>query len=111
MAPGRYQRRDAAGAVRCSLVAVGVYEYRLAYGTSRWRAVYRTSNALLAQKRGFRGPRDAQRWRTAMLAAVHRGEVVATRERFSERFDSWLRDGRGTRTAPTATIASEARSA
>jgi integrase len=75
-------------------MATGVYEYTLADGSSRWRAVYRTSNGVLAQKRGFRGPREAQRWRTATLAAVHRGEVIATRERFAERFDAWLAEHR-----------------
>src|SRR3954449_7532321 len=75
-------------------MATGIYEYTLADGSSRWRAVYRTSNGVLAQKRGFRGPREAQRWRTAMLAAGHRGEVIAARERFAERFDGWLREHR-----------------
>jgi integrase len=75
-------------------MAEGVYRYTLADGTVRFYAMYRTSNGVLRKRRGFASEREAVRWRTQMMAAVYRGEVVAVRGTFAERFDAWLEEHR-----------------
>jgi len=47
---------------------------------------YRTSNGVQRKRRGFRSEREAVRWRTHTMAAVDRGEIVAVRGTFAERF-------------------------
>jgi integrase len=75
-------------------MATGVYRYTLADGTVRFFVQYRTSNAVQRKRRGFASEREAIRWRTQTMAAVYRGEVVAVRGTFDERFDSWLEEHR-----------------
>jgi integrase len=75
-------------------MAEGVYPYTLADGTIRFYAMYRTSNGVLRKKRGFASEREGARWRTQTLAAVYRGEVIAVRGTFAERFDAWLEEHR-----------------
>jgi integrase len=72
----------------------GIYPYRLRDGTVHYYVKYRTSNGVARTRRGFRSEREATRWRTQTLAAVYRGEVVATRGSFAERFDAWLAEHR-----------------
>src|SRR4051794_151634 len=55
---------------------------------------YRTSNGVPRQKRGFRKRRDAEKYLNAQLAAVDRGEVVATAITFADYFDDWLAEHR-----------------
>jgi integrase len=75
-------------------MAEGVYPYTLADGTVRFYVMYRTSNGVLRKRRGFVSEREAVRWRTQTLAAVYRGEVIAVRGTFAERFDAWLEEHR-----------------
>jgi integrase len=72
----------------------GVYAYTLADGGVRFYVKYRTTNGVARTRRGFRSERDARRWRTQTLAAVYRGEIVAVRGTFAERFDRWLEEHR-----------------
>ena len=93
-------------------MATGVYPYELGDGTVRFYVKYRTSNGDARTRRGFRSQREAARWRTQTMAAVYRGEVVAVRGTFAERFDSWLEEHRPRIEPGTApTTASTARSA
>jgi integrase len=75
-------------------MAEGVYPYTLVDGTVRFYVMYRTSNGVMRKRRGFVSEREAVRWRTQTLAAVYRGEVVAVRGTFTERFDAWLEEHR-----------------
>jgi integrase len=75
-------------------MADGVYTYTLADGSVRFYVKYRTSNGVPRTRRGFLTEREALRWRTQTLAAVYRGEVVAIRGSFAERFDAWLEEHR-----------------
>lgn len=75
-------------------MATGVYPYELGDGSVRFYVKYRTSNGVPRTRRGFRSEREAVRWRTQTLAAVYRGEVVAVRGTFAERFDAWLEEHR-----------------
>jgi integrase len=75
-------------------MATGVYPYELGDGSVRYYVQYRTSNGVQRKRRGFRSERDAIRWRTQTMAAVYRGEVVAVRGAFAERFDCWLEEHR-----------------
>src|SRR4051812_22578768 len=75
-------------------MATGVYTYRLGDGTVRYYVKYRTSNGVQRKRRGFRSEREAVRWRTQTMAAVYRGEAVAVRGTFAERFDNWLEEHR-----------------
>src|SRR3954471_14617380 len=75
-------------------MADGVYPYTLADGTVRFYVKYRTSNGVQRKRRGFAAEREATRWRTQTMAAVYRGEVVAVRGTFAERFDAWLAEHR-----------------
>jgi len=67
-------------------MADGVYAYALADGSIRFYVKYRTSNGVQRKRRGFRSEREAVRWRTQTMAAVYRGEIVAVRGTFAERF-------------------------
>ena len=71
-----------------------ILPYTLADGSKRWRVNYRTSNRVQRQKRGFRSRRDAERWLNKTMAAVDRGEVVATRDTFPSYIDRWLAERR-----------------
>ena len=75
-------------------MADGVYAYALADGRVRFYVKYRTSNGVQRKRRGFRSERAAIRWRTQTMAAVYRGEIVAVRATFAERFDRWLDEHR-----------------
>jgi integrase len=75
-------------------MATGVYPYTLGDGSVRYYVKYRTSNGVPRTRRGFRSEREAARWRTQTMAAVYRGEVVAIRGTFAERFDAWLEEHR-----------------
>src|SRR5919202_338529 len=75
-------------------MAEGVYPYALSDGSLRFYVKYRTSNGVARTRRGFRSERAAVRWRTQTLAAVYRGEVVASPGTFAERFDAWLAEHR-----------------
>ena len=71
-----------------------IYPYNLADGARRYSVMYRTSNGVQKQKRGFRSRRDAERWLNQTMAAVDRGEVVASAERFGPYIDRWLSEHR-----------------
>lgn len=67
-----------------------IYTYTLADGSTRYEAVYRTSNGVQKKKRGFAGPREAQRFLNETMAAVDKGKVVATKDTFAGYIDRWL---------------------
>jgi integrase len=71
-----------------------VHEYRLASSEKRWLVSYRASNGVQKTRRGFRGPREAERFLNQVAAAVDRGEVVGGRLTFGEYIDGWLADHR-----------------
>jgi integrase len=71
-------------------MAGGIYPYQLADGSQRYRALYRTSNGVPRQRRGFASRREAERWLTTTLASVYRGEVIATNDTFADYVDRWL---------------------
>lgn len=71
-----------------------IYPYTLADGSTRYMAVYRTSNGVQKKKRGFSGTREAQRFLNETMAAVDKGKVVATKDTFGAYIDRWLAEQR-----------------
>jgi hypothetical protein len=69
----------------------GVYPYPVAGGRTLYRTLFRDSDGRPRQKRGFTSPTAAARYRAKMIERADRGELRATRERFGEHFDRWLR--------------------
>lgn len=67
-----------------------IYPYRLADGSTRFEVLYRTSNGVQRKKRGFSGPREAERYLNQVIAAVDRGEVIASKVTFADYIDRWL---------------------
>ncbi len=61
----------------------GVYAYETAAGT-RWRFVFRQTDGSLTTRRGFQSRGAAFSARRAVVEAVRRGEVRASRETFGE---------------------------
>jgi hypothetical protein len=72
------------------VMAGGVYPYLLADGSTRYSVMDQTSNSVQRRKRGFTSRQEAERWRIETLAAVYRGEVLATKETFADYVDRWL---------------------
>jgi integrase len=75
-------------------MAGGVYPYLLTDGSERFSVMYRASNGVQRRKRGFTSPREAERFLRTTMAAVYRGEIVATRDTFAQYIDRWLEDQR-----------------
>jgi len=67
-----------------------VYDYELADGSTRYMAVYRTSNGVQRKKKGFRGVREAERFLNKTMAEVDAGRVIATWDTFAAYIDRWL---------------------
>lgn len=71
-----------------------VYDYELADGSTRYMAVYRTSNGVQRKKKGFRGVREAERFLNKTMADVDAGRLIATRDTFAAYIDRWLLEHR-----------------
>jgi integrase len=71
-----------------------IYPRALTDGTTVFDVRYRTSNGVQRHKRGFRKEREAQKFLNAQLAAVDRGEVIASAQTFARYFDDWLAEHR-----------------
>ncbi|MGH2762369.1 MAG: tyrosine-type recombinase/integrase [Thermoleophilaceae bacterium] len=71
-----------------------IYPYELADGTTRYMAVYRTSNGVQRKKKGFSGVREAERFLTQTMADVNAGRVIASRDTFAIYIDRWLAEHR-----------------
>ena len=71
-----------------------IYPYDLADGSRRYLVMYRTSNGVQRKRKGFKGIREAERFLNQTIAAVDRGEVVATSDTFAEYIDRWLKEHR-----------------
>jgi integrase len=72
----------------------GIYPYKLRSGGKRWMVKFRTSNGVQKLKRGFKGPREAEAFLNQMVAAVDRGNVIASKDTFAEYIDLWLEEHR-----------------
>jgi integrase len=71
-----------------------IYPRELKDGTTVFDVRYRTSNGVPKQKRGFRKEREAQKYLNEQMAAVDRGEVVASGLTFAQHWDDWLAEHR-----------------
>lgn len=68
----------------------GVYPYDRE-GQTLYRALFRNSAGRQRQRRGFTSPSAAAKYRSEMMVRADRGELRATRQRFGDWFDEWLR--------------------
>ena len=62
-----------------------IYPRTLANGSTVYDVRYRTSNGVPKQKRGFRKPREAERFLNEQLVAADRGELVESRSELAIR--------------------------
>ena len=71
-----------------------IVRYELADGSSRYMAVYRSSNGFQEKKKGFRGVREAERFLNKTMAEVDAGRVIASPDTFASYIDGWLAEHR-----------------
>lgn len=68
----------------------GVYPYTLAGGRVLYRTLFTDSNGVQRQKRGFKTPTAAAKFRAEMIVRADLGALRISHELFSAHFDTWL---------------------